>query len=509
MELQTICKRIGTVATLFDDFDERPVDCDFVLPDYLPDITAVLKCTMKPLVQSRRISGDRVTVDGTVYLQLLYLDEERRCVHSYEHNQPFSSVFTVKDLKSSDVVRDAVKVGYVNCRATGPRRVDVHGAFSVCLTVLSNEGREAVTAATCEGLHTRVCPVESTVIVGQAQKTVSLNEVVDLGTMPAVALLRNEASAVITECHRVSGKAVVKGDVLLRTAYIGDAQSGEVCHVCNTVPFSQILDLEGLEEEHLCDCRVQVAQCDARLMQDPGGENRLLSVALKLTVTLECYAKELSEVVTDAYHTAFSLKTETGRFDSCRLVFARTDTVPVAITQELPDGDIAQIVDVWCEPLAVTCREENGGSVLNGEMFIGMLTADGNGVLSFYERTADYTLELPEGCPSVTAEATLLDVSYTRNGSQLEIRIQLSVQRLGLCPQSRVAITKLSVDETAPRTQSDPLDGCCLKVCFASAGESVWDLARRERTSPEALKTENGLTQDVLESDMLLLIPMR
>ena len=78
MELQTTCGRVGLTQTVFDDVEERPVDGDFVLPDYLPEITAILKCRMRPVVQSHQISGDRVIADGTVYLQLLYLDEERR-----------------------------------------------------------------------------------------------------------------------------------------------------------------------------------------------------------------------------------------------------------------------------------------------------------------------------------------------------------------------------------------------------------------------------------------------
>ena len=34
MDFKVMNKAISTNETLFDDFDERPVDCDFVLPDY-------------------------------------------------------------------------------------------------------------------------------------------------------------------------------------------------------------------------------------------------------------------------------------------------------------------------------------------------------------------------------------------------------------------------------------------------------------------------------------------
>ena len=84
MDFKVINKAIAVPETLFDGFDERPVDCDFVLPDYYPDIAAVLKCTLRPVVQSKQLSGDRMLVDGVAVVQVLYLDEARRCVRSCE-----------------------------------------------------------------------------------------------------------------------------------------------------------------------------------------------------------------------------------------------------------------------------------------------------------------------------------------------------------------------------------------------------------------------------------------
>ena len=98
MDFQVTNKVIGTMEPLFDDFDERPVDCDFVLPDYLPDIAAVLKCTMKPVVQSKQLSGDRLIADGVANIRVLYLDENRKCVRSCEFTQPFTRSKAVRPM---------------------------------------------------------------------------------------------------------------------------------------------------------------------------------------------------------------------------------------------------------------------------------------------------------------------------------------------------------------------------------------------------------------------------
>ncbi|MBO5798173.1 MAG: LysM peptidoglycan-binding domain-containing protein, partial [Clostridia bacterium] len=53
-----------------------------------------------------------------------------------------------------------------------------------------------------------------------------------------------------------------------------------------------------------------------------------------------------------------------------------------------------------------------------------------------------------------------------------------------------------------------PPDKAALKICYATAGESLWDIARRCRTSVEAVMEENHLTGDTLPADTMLLIPL-
>ena len=155
MDFQVMNRAVPVNETLFDDFDERPVDCDFVLPDYCPDIAAVLKCTLKPVIQSKQLSGDRLLVDGQATIRVMYLDEGRKCVRCCEFSQPFTSTFSVKNAGVNACIRATAKTDYVNCRATSPRRLDVHGAFTVKLKITAQGSREVVSEAKGAGKYTR------------------------------------------------------------------------------------------------------------------------------------------------------------------------------------------------------------------------------------------------------------------------------------------------------------------------------------------------------------------
>lgn len=291
MDIQVTNKVIGTTESLFDDFDERPVDCDFVLPDYLPDIAAVLKCTMKPVVQSKQLSGDRLIADGVANLRVLYLDEARKCVRSCEFTQPFTSTFNVKNAGVGACIRLDAKPNYVNCRATSPRRLDIHGAFSVKLKVTAEGGQEVVSSARGEGVYTRTKPLYYTVPASSAEKPFTISEVLELGSgkLPAETLIRSEAVANVQDCKMMPGKVILKGEVLLCTLYANDTVAGTMDRVEHEIPFSQIVDVDGLDEEWFCDCRADVTVCDVHITQNPNGENVLLSVSIKLQAQVQCY----------------------------------------------------------------------------------------------------------------------------------------------------------------------------------------------------------------------------
>ncbi len=509
MEIETTIRTIAIPETVFDDVTECPVDCNFTLPDYLPEISTVLKCLMKPMVQSHQISGDRVMADGTIYLQFLYLDEERKCVRSFEYSQPFTAAFTVKNLKNVDDITLVVKPGYLNCRATGPRGVDVHGAFSVRLTIMSQMPIEVVESTENKNVFYKGEKIHSTLLDACSQKQFTINEVLEIGrNLPAEQLLRNEAVAVITECKQLPEKAIVKGDILLRTYYVTDTQTGVIGCTKSRIPFSQILDVDGLTEEKKCHCQAEILLCDVHVTQNANDDNSLLSVVLKASLILRSYFEESCTVMTDVFHTEYPLKLQTQRLMPTQIISLQNGTQTVRQTIDLPDGDIAEVVDVWCDMASNEVVCEENCAIARTRLNVCMITRDVNGILAYYERTADTDIPFEERCEQLSVQTTLIDCEYRLNGTQLELQLQIAFTCKCLSSHTCLAVTALSVDDSAPYNQEAGMDGCSLKAYFAKIGESVWDIAKKEHTSPWQLQEENELTEDILRENRVLLIPM-
>ncbi len=506
MDFQVMNRAVPVNETLFDDFDERPVDCDFVLPDYCPDIAAVLKCTLKPVIQSKQLSGDRLLVDGQATIRVMYLDEGRKCVRCCEFSQPFTSTFSVKNAGVNACIRATAKTDYVNCRATSPRRLDVHGAFTVKLKITAQGSREVVNEAKGAGMYTRCACLSTSVPAASAEKTFSISEVLDLGSghQPAEALIRGEAVPRLTDCKLLANKAILKGDIQLKNLYASDVSAGTMETVRHEIPFSQIVDVEGLSDEWLCEVSLSVVASDIHITANQNGENCLLSVTIKLLAQLQCTATEGCEVVTDAYSAQCPLHLETGRLDARHLTHVRRDTSVVKEAFELPPDGVSEIVDVWCEasPLAERC--EDGRAFVDGRMLISLLARDPGGAMAYYERPADFTLAFDERCDSMDADLQVTQVEYAIVGGKVELRVELDVARSCYEDQNCLAVTAVSADENA----SFPPEKAALKIYYAAGGESIWEIAKKCHTSMQAVMEENNLSGEILPEDTMLLVPL-
>ena len=72
MEYRVMKGEIPVCETILDTSAEQPIDLDFSLPDYCPDIQKILKCQIYPTITEQTIS-DRLDVEGEVLVKLLYL----------------------------------------------------------------------------------------------------------------------------------------------------------------------------------------------------------------------------------------------------------------------------------------------------------------------------------------------------------------------------------------------------------------------------------------------------
>lgn len=504
-------QRIAITEPVLDAVEEYAISGDFILPEYCPDVAVVLKCVITPQLHSRRWSGDAFTVDGMAVMRILYLDEERSCVREAEFTQPINCTLRGQSGCEAIPVRVWMTQDYVNCRAVSPRRVEVRAGFTLHACAEQVKMIELPCAASQARLYTKGVNRTVTAPLSSGEKLLTINETLafDSGLPAAEQLLGGECTAAVAEVKLLTDKAIVKGQIYLHQLYTDDSVSGTTYVLEYTVPFSVIMDVEGVRDGQLHTAQVSVLSDTEECVAGEGGQNSALGFTAKLLVQLFTYEKAAAQLVTDAFYPDCPVTLSDDALSLRSLTESLRQNATVQKSVALPSDGLREIIDAWVMPMPVAGRVENGRIELNAPMLLSLLVRGADGAIAYYERAEDFQVEWLQTVPcdeaalSVKAYPTVMGMSYAAIGDKLDLRLTLAIS----CELWETTHERVVRDITLQSENAYPVDTAAMRLYYADAGESVWDIARRCHTSPDAVREENDLQDEVLSAKTVLLIP--
>lgn len=494
--------------TLFEGTAEQAVDCDITLPDYFPDVVRVLKCTLTPRLTVVQGGADRITADGSGLLRVLYLSEGNT-VRCFEQNIPFSKSAETT-LPQNACVHASASTEYVNCRVVSPRKMDVHGSISVSFKAYCKEPGEIICDCDGAGVQTRKKKLTVSSLAGCAEKLFTLNETLEIGNAkPSIAqLVRSEATAQLESVKLVSGKALLKGELTLHTLYIPDGDDSGLQTMEHSMPISQIMEIEGAEEDCTADVALTVSALEIAAKTDASGALRLLDTTVTVCASVELYQDFDTNVILDAYSTQYEMQVQQNPVELRRICDRFTDTYLCRGTLDLAGSNLAEVADVRCTGVQYTASTAENEIRVSGEVAVAVLYRDREGEWGVAQRSFEFSYSRATantgGTLVCTPHITATGINFLMNAEdKLDVRVELDIHALVFTRVTEQIVTDLRLNEENRKTKKT----AALTIYFSQAGESVWDIARRYNTTVEAIMTENGLEGDVVSEKCKLLIP--
>lgn len=532
MELTVTRDTVRLSGPVLDASADHPVECDVILPDYCPDIGRMLGAEAQARTGSKTLDGTKLKVDGELLLRIIYVPADSGGIRSAEHEEPFSKAFDISAesfgtaesaATQASATQASVRVGQVTVRPVGPRRVQIRASLTVAAKAWDTRSEDTVSGCSDPGVELLRRSVTASELVGAAERTFAVADElsIDYGKPAADAVISASASAVLADCKVISGKVVVKGELMVSVLYAArqEADGGDDSGasqpapagaelIAGTLPLSQIIDLDGVGEDCVCSVSLSPGFVHAQPKTDDSGANRVISVDTELTVSVTARRPVTFSAVSDAYSPASELKlqTKTLSFDG---VAERTEASEMLRqTLDLGEAEFKNIIYCSARVSGLSAACVSGAAQLSGELTVLLLGEDSSGSLTGAEKRAPFTLreELSAAGDGVrlTPEVTVVSAACTPAGpGRAELRAQCAVTVEAETPGRQEVMTDLAYDGEAPA----PARGSTLTLCYADSGESVWDIAKRYRAPVDAVMRENGIEGENIEQRCMLLIP--
>ena len=484
---------------------EQSVDCDITLPDYCCDIKSVLCCEVEPGITSVDITGNRITAVGNATVKLIYVGDDDR-ISCFEQTCPINKYVEMSSLPEESTMLVSAKTSYVNCRAVSPRRMDVHGCIAIVFSAVCRETAQVVSSASGQGLQLKQQPVQTCNSLGCASKLFQMSEVIPLpeGVQSAKSILHAHALPVISQTKNVSNKTLIKGDLQLSVTLC--SSDGEVAKTEHTMPISQIAELQGLDENSLCDVRLTVSSLDVQLKPDESGEMRRIDVAACICAVVRGYSKTSAVLLSDAFSTANELELQKDSVCEEGLAAVLDETFVNSAELDFSGAAVGRVLDAWCTDLTCVNSFAESQLDLSGAVTVCVLYLDSENKPCFARRRVDYRhkTDINAETADVNYEPDICvsGVAVSGKGTQLNVRIQFNASGCVFTRKSHLAVTEIRETGEKPK---DNLSA--ITVYFADKGEKLWDIAKHFGTSVEAVCRRNSLSGEAVHDDTMLIIP--
>ena len=491
---------------ILDVVSQQPVDLDFTLADYCADIEKILKCSLIPKIFSRSFSAGELRVDGSCVVRVLYCDQSKKALRCCEQTVPFTATIPVQKEMSEHIILVGSSQEYLNCRALTPRRLTVHGAFSISATIIGRKVSEINEQSKTDSLQTLSKSKVLCELTEFSQEQFSVIETATLNQKNRVeSIIRSEILATVTDCCKSGGKLLLKGEITLRMLYLSDAASGECDRFVYVFPFTQSIDAKDSEWD-ISDIRLDVLSYDLLLKSEMLSDDPALTIDVKLSAALMGYKNTEVTYICDAYSTNENVDVHCESETFLSVVHPIVAAFALKSPVYLGDRKICKILDIFSETPSVNTEVQNDKIRFFGKVNICILGYTEDGELVSVERQTDFdhteNVQIPFGYakhPKVSV--TTLSFRMSDN-NELELRLDMRINTT-LCGEETISqVTSVtSIGEFA-----NPVCDNALVLYYAGKGESVWNIAKRYKTPMNSICDENDITEDTLSADKMLLI---
>lgn len=509
MEFNLERQTITINETVFQASVEQPIECDALLPDYCPDIVKVLKCAATTHLDTGLVNGARLTIEGLAVIHVYYSTEQNQIRHA-EYKIPFARQVELRAAPDKPVVSITPRVDYVNCRAVNQRRIDVRGAISFSVKVIDQKEQQFISNATGAGLQLRREMVKATDIIGQSRATFPVTEELELGYGKAQigSVIRSEQKVRVLEHKVVSGKVVVKGELMLHILYQPLEQEGMLETMEYTLPLSQIIDSEQTSEDCLCDTQMTVVSCEISPKAGEDGQFRMFGLEASIGASLTAHRHTEIPVAGDCYSTKFEAESGRAPISFIRLVDIIGEIVSHKVTLDLPEG-VENLLDAWSDIESMNWRQEENSLLIDLKMNVCLFARMENNECFYFEHPTElsHKISLGEEGGEFQFEPTadLFSSSYSLIGKEkIEMRCEAVVRGCVYLGVRREAILDIKIDAEKTKVKEQNK----MYIYYADPGERVWDIAKNYNTAMSAIWEENNIETDELEEKRMLLIPI-
>ena len=506
MDISFENEKYCSLKKTYETIVEEGVEAELSLPEYMPEILRILKSQAVPKINSWQTVGERVTVDGTCELTMIYVGSDN-CIYSFTGSRNFTRYAENPAFLTAEDVNVKAGVKFINCRATNTKRAEIKAGINISVSAFSKMEEDILLLENNTNIQEKKIELSGMSLGCKKSKIFSMSDSFDLENTSAAFIVRSTASAVLGEVRKISNKIMIKGETIVEVAFIPYEDKSVIKTIRKNLPINQILEFDGMDERFTGDITLEVTAVDVIIKNDSQGEGRSLDIGVTINASITMWEQKELTVITDAYaiNGAVDLSYKKMKFYSA--LDAVRDTYVFKDTIDASKLGAECILDACCEESEPVTSFENGSIVISGTMKAMIILKDTSGGYITTEKMLDYRYERSCDCNDKKIECTpKISVSSfecaLKNNEEIDVKAELQIN-CSVFSETEIDI----VSEISELRENEKINNSAITIYFPNYEETLWDIAKRYNTTVESIVLENNLSGDTTKDIKMLFIP--
>lgn len=504
------------VTKTFEDSVIKEVNAEYNLPDYLPDVSRLLRTDVRICRAGKYINGNTLEYDGTLCFSVIYSTADG-IIKSAEFESDYSGSMPLGDFSGDCDVGADTTMESVSCRPQNPRKLTARAKVKVTASIMCAECTSPtitgkLTASEENDIQYKNEMLDCCFRTSASDTDVSVSE--DIGITPPLPEIGEIVSVVLdpylAEIRAGEGSISYKGAlttcIFYRAANASETAFPKYVSVSRRIPISGEMAAEGVTEGCICTGECSVIRLEYGLQPDASGENRNVSLDLSYSVYIDAYCNAKSEVTSDMYSTDYESEAEYKNERYRTALGAKNFNFSESGCTELPDADFGELVAITGTANVENVEKSGGKLIFTGNADVSAILSNGAGVYTGKTFSVPFRAEADAGFVPAnfdyTANASIIGINGRIDENKLCADMEISISYAVFSNKECQIVSKLNVMRDKPRLR--PV-GAGITLYYPQKNESLWDIAKKYGTTKAELAARNGLSGELAQSDVLII----
>lgn len=486
---------------------------DTIVPDYKPDVGLILAVKETSEIKSKELMQNRAMINGILKFEILYNPYDSKDeVKSIEAAKDFSYIMELPGLQQNMNLNVISEIKNKNISILNSRKLGISCNVEFFGTVTDMNDINYLSDIEDDNVFCKTTEINTIKSITESNNYIEINENLELpiGKPSINEIIKSDIKIIDKDVRTLSNKIIVKGEVEFSGIYNSEIEGNKIHSVVNKIPFTEIFDIQGVNEITKNESDFVIKNPKIIIKENSENENRIINLSCSISVNTKCYECVKLNALTDAFSQNNNIVAKFNEYQLDELINELSGEFSIKDIVQFDNTDnILKIVDFESNAYVNKVYTNENKVNIDGEIRVKLLyMSDSDNKICYREGMLPFSTVI--NCDNILNDSVVCELklelvkcSYNIiSSNQIEIRAILEYNGRLKKNCSYNIISDVSFDNN----KIAEYDNKGIVVYFCNDNESLWDIAKKYRISPQKILKINNIEENAIHKGTKLLI---